>query len=87
VRHLRADRLAVAAARDAYALSTDAIVHEQEVLARQVLELAMASGYSAYDCELVALAQLLEVPLVTFDRARLREFPDLALEPASFLGL
>jgi predicted nucleic acid-binding protein len=45
---------------------------------RTVLELARDSGCSAYDCEYVALAKLLGVPLVTEDRALLKAFPDLA---------
>jgi len=43
-----------------------------------VLRLAMQSRCSAYDLEFVALAQRLQVPLITLDRQILREFPDLA---------
>jgi predicted nucleic acid-binding protein len=32
----------------------------------------------AYDCEFVALAQYLNVPLVTADKKILREFPEVA---------
>ena len=45
---------------------------------RTVLELALDSGCSAYDCEYVALAKLLAVPLVTEDRALLGAFSDVA---------
>ncbi len=45
---------------------------------RAVLELANDSGCSAYDCEYVALAKLLGVPLVTEDRALLASFGDVA---------
>jgi predicted nucleic acid-binding protein len=37
-----------------------------------VLALACTSGCSAYDCEFVAIAQELRVPLVTWDRQVLR---------------
>ncbi|HUP48723.1 MAG TPA: type II toxin-antitoxin system VapC family toxin [Thermoanaerobaculia bacterium] len=43
-----------------------------------VLDLAQRSGCSAYDCEFVALAVALDVPLVTTDRKVLRAFPKTA---------
>jgi predicted nucleic acid-binding protein len=43
-----------------------------------VLELATATSCSAYDCELVALAKALAVPLVTTDKQILRAFPRVA---------
>jgi predicted nucleic acid-binding protein len=58
--------------------------HEYSVVSRQVLELASRSGCSAYDCEFVALAQDLEVRLVTNDRQVLRAFPTIAISPAAF---
>jgi predicted nucleic acid-binding protein len=47
---------------------------EFEVVSARVLRLASASGCSAYDCEFVALAQDLGVPLVTSDRALVAKF-------------
>ena len=58
--------------------------HEYSVISRQVLELAHRSGCSAYDCEFVALAQDLEVPLVTNDRQILKAFPTIAVSPSAF---
>ena len=58
--------------------------HEYSVLSRQVLTLASRSGCSAYDCEFVALAQDLEVPLVTTDRQVLKAFPTIAVSPSAF---
>ena len=57
---------------------------EYSVLSRQVLTLASRSGCSAYDCEFVALAQDLEVPLVTNDRQVLKAFPTIAIAPSAF---
>lgn len=48
---------------------------ERDVDSRQVLELVRNSDCSAYDCEFVALAQALDVPLVTMDGKVLKAFP------------
>ena len=59
--------------------------HQHLVPTRTVLELALDSGCSAYDCEYVALAKLLGVLLVTEDRALLTAFAHIArpLSPPS----
>lgn len=49
-----------------------------------VLRRAAASGCTAYDCEFVALAERLAVPLVTFDRQVLAAFPETAIHPEQF---
>ncbi len=49
-----------------------------------VLNLAAAASCSAYDCELAALAQVLDVPLITTDARILSEFPDRALDLGEF---
>lgn len=51
--------------------------NEYEVDSALVLDLAAASGCTAYDCEFIALSQRLDVPLVTLDRALLKAFPRL----------
>ena len=51
-----------------------------------VLDLAVRSGCTAYDCEFVALARQLGVPLVTSDRQVLQAFPETALSPEAFVG-
>lgn len=43
-----------------------------------VLEAAVESGCTAYDSEFAVLARVLQVSLVTEDRALLRGFPDVA---------
>lgn len=60
--------------------------HEYGVISHQVLSLAAQSGCSAYDCEFVALAQDLQVSLVTTDRQVLKAFPTVAVLPAVFVG-
>ena len=59
---------------------------EGDVDSRDVLELASHSKCTTYDCEYVALANALGVPLVTTDRAVLKAFPKRAMTPAEFLG-
>jgi len=57
---------------------------EYAVSSEIVLELAKDSGCSAYDCEYVALARDLGVPLVTADRQLLKAFPKTAVSLESF---
>ncbi len=52
----------------------------------QVLELVEKSACSAYDCEFVALARDLGVPLVTVDKQILRDFPREAVSLEAFVG-
>ena len=49
---------------------------EYETTSFQVLQLVAESDCSAYDCEFVALARDLGVPLVTLDKQLLDEFPN-----------
>lgn len=51
---------------------------EQAVPDERVFDLVTRSSCTAYDCEYVALAELLEIPLVTADRRMLRDFPHVA---------
>jgi len=50
----------------------------------EVLRLAHESGCSAYDCEFVALARALAVPLVSNDREVLKAFPAIAVPLESY---
>lgn len=65
-----------------------AVVAGREYLVEsaRVFALAAASTCSAYDCEFVALAQALTVPLVTADAAILRAFPRIAVTMERFTG-
>lgn len=58
--------------------------NEYSVDSGRVLELAGASGCTAYDCEFVALAESLGVPLVTSDKKLLATFRDIAVPLSAF---
>jgi len=58
--------------------------NEFEVNSTQVMSLVADSSCSAYDCEFVALADDLNVQLVTFDKKIVHEFPDVAISPKEF---
>lgn len=60
--------------------------HEYRVPAPQILSLVTRSTCSAYDCEFVALALDLGLPLITEDRRILDQFPEVARDMTSFLG-
>jgi predicted nucleic acid-binding protein len=60
-------------------------LREAEVESPRVLELAASSKCSSYDCEYVALAEVVGVRLVTTDGPVLRAFPKLAVTPSAFL--
>ncbi len=55
------------------------------VPSRDVLALAAESGRTAYDCEFVAMASKLRIPLVTHDRRVCESFPQIAISPDDFV--
>jgi predicted nucleic acid-binding protein len=57
---------------------------EYEVSSYEVLRLASESTCSAYDCEFIAAALDLKIPLVTVDKQLLREFPAAAVSLDTF---
>ena len=85
--YIRKDLLSL---EDAQQIMNQAIVlmrsQEFGVTSNQVLELVHISTCSAYDCEFVALARDLKVPLVTVDRQILKEFPDTGISLESYVG-
>ncbi len=58
---------------------------EYEVASLKVLSLTSGSKCSAYDCEFVAVAEALNVPLVTEDKAIIKNFPNTAISMRNFL--
>ena len=80
--HMRYRQLRLEAAVETGIRAELTIRESFHVSTARVLELAMNSGRTAYDCEFVALAEVLGVPLVTADRALAKSFPEtcVALE-------
>jgi len=60
--------------------------HAYEVNSTHVLRLVSTSACSSYDCEFVALADDLDVQLVTFDKQICSEFSDIGIHPKDFAG-
>lgn len=87
-RYLRKDILAL---EDIQWIMSEAALlmkgREYEVASLQVLKLVASSSCSAYDCEFVALAKDLGIPLVTVDKKILREFPKVAVSLDKFVTL
>lgn len=52
----------------------------------RVLVLAAHSSCTNYDCEFVALAEQLGVPLVTADKQLIKAFPDIAVSLEAFVA-
>lgn len=59
--------------------------NEYDVVSLDVLKLAELSRCSAYDCEYVALAQGLEIQLVTSDKEILKAFPDDSISLENYI--
>ncbi|HRC86191.1 MAG TPA: type II toxin-antitoxin system VapC family toxin [Thermoanaerobaculia bacterium] len=77
--YLRRGHLSFEAALRVQAEAEDLLAgSDYDVDSRRVLELVRDSDCSAYDCEFVALAERLGVPLVTSDSKLLRAFPGRA---------
>ena len=58
---------------------------EREVRSTRVLDFVFQSDCSAYDCEFIALAAAMNLPLVTEDRRLLRVFPAVAVPMADLV--
>lgn len=58
---------------------------EFEVNSTQVLSLVSDSSCSSYDCEFVALADDLDLSIVSFDKKINNEFSDIAVHPKQFI--
>lgn len=58
---------------------------EYHVSSSHIMQLVNSSNCSAYDCEFVALAQYLDIPLITSDKKILREFPAISKSLDTYL--
>jgi len=58
---------------------------KREVESDIVFDLVSTSGLSAYDCEYIALAIELNIPLVTSNLKIIKAFEKIALSPSDFL--
>ena len=85
--YMRQRNLSVSDAWRAHGLAGQLFAGQEfTVPGERVLELVAASTCSAYDCEYVALAGELDVPLITADRQVLRAFPERAISPKDFVA-
>ena len=83
--YLREGSLSGAQAALIMAAAEEALAgREHLVPSGRVFDLVRETLLSAYDCEFVALATALSVPLVTVDKAVLKAFPDRALTMGAF---
>jgi predicted nucleic acid-binding protein len=64
------------------------LMHKREyhVSSIRVLNFVTRSKCSAYDCEFVALADYLNIPLVTSDSEVIKAFPEIATHMKAFSG-
>jgi len=60
--------------------------NEFDISSPQVLALVEQSNCSSYDCEFIALANQLNIQLVTQDKQILKEFPSCATSVSDFLS-
>ncbi len=83
---MRTKRLAIAQALAGWEQAVDLVAETGlEADCARVLRLSVESGASAYDCEYVALAQTLGVPLVTADERLGRRFREVTISLADFV--
>jgi len=83
--YLRRGEMSVADAKRLFHRAETTIAgNEYNVDTGRVLELANASGCTGYDCEFVALAKSLDVPLITSDKKLLAAFGDTAVPLSAF---
>jgi len=59
--------------------------NEYSVISSSIIRLVAQSDCSAYDCEFVALAQDLNIPMITMDKKVLKNFPETAIRLDQFI--
>jgi len=83
--YLRRGTISFEVARELQAAAEDLLEGQEfDTDSSEILALVRDSNCSAYDCEFVALARSLEVPLVTMDGKVLEGFPDHTVRLTSF---
>lgn len=83
--YIRRDELSLSQARRMQTMAEELLAGREHLSSSdKILHLVLKSRCSAYDCEFVALAMELHVPLVTSDKQILREFPKVSVSPEVF---
>ena len=83
--YIRRDELRLSQAMRIQRMAEELLSGREHLIdSEKILRLVEQSGCSAYDCEFVALAMELRVPLVTSDKQLLREFPKISMSPDVF---
>ncbi len=77
--YLRRKTISIDTAQRILKTAMAAISSEFEIAPERILDLIGSSKCSSYDCEFVALAQQLQIPLVTMDKRILSQFPQAAI--------
>jgi len=86
-RYIRRNELTLLQARQLQTMAEQLLAGREHLPdSEPILRLIRKSRCSAYDCEFVALAAEMQVPLITSDRQILREFPGIATASEAFSG-
>ena len=85
-KYIRASLLTVEHSLSLWRKAEDAVKESRASNHFDVLGLISKSTLSSYDCEFVALARQMSIPLVTFDKKILAAFPDVAIRPDQFVA-
>ena len=83
--YIRRDELRLSQAMRMQQMAEELLAGREHLMgSEKILRLVKQSRCSAYDCEFVALAMELRVPLVTSDKQILHEFPKISISPEAF---
>ncbi len=83
--YLRNSMLDAKACKAVYSEAQETVESRGTCNFKDVFELIENSTLSAYDCEFVALASTLDLPLITEDKKILREFPNISFSIEGYL--
>ncbi|NOT46482.1 MAG: type II toxin-antitoxin system VapC family toxin [Acidobacteria bacterium] len=85
--YIRRETLTAASAFSLFEAASLFLKDDAPVDERLILELVGTSNCTSYDCEYVATAQSLRVPLVTADKQLIKSFPEIAVSMKDFVSL